>query len=1035
MQTNENNKINTSKEQGISKQIENSLELLILYRSIYIIKQKFSLFKERIRNIYSKYNTYKGDLKLKTNNKIYQINIKNFAQVTDEVFQDLNLLLIKYSNPKDIFLSKVLVEKKKEETKYIIKEIVNWILNQNNNGNYSIKNYNINFFNKKIKPNLEQKIDYENFENMLDSKNTIINEDSHQNIENNEYIMLTEYNRRGKVINKYKSKKLEENSEVDEEGITKIIDIKNENKNYKNDKVIVNKELSININGLSNSKNNSKKLDSSGLIFIESLPLIIADFLQLHMNNAIVESEDELGRELNLLFDNEILKKMFEYKNIIKDKSSILDNIDNNVYESQEEENKKELENSMEEYKKVKENIDIYKGILETKKRSGENIDYIEKMIEKLLAKEIWLEHRIKLLMKKNKNNDKFGEISLNINGNHRSDNFIKINGNETNISELKNSFDKSKKISIDVNNLNYQKLNDSNSNILNSRIMNDKSISLLSSHTNLTSTKSNPKINYAIKEIFQYYSQIHLNVKKTRLFSYLEEKKLHLDLHEFSKFCSDFNIPIKRQKLVEIFKKSVSNLHLMTFKEFNNALISLADATHESNKKKLSEKIKHKKFELNSVILKEKQNKEEKKLKRLLYNNNADIKIDNGGKKTIQNRSSSGYAYRVDLKLEKKNIFNDITNNKIKYNKENKKSFQEIMNDFYEFLGLNNPRDYLSKIREYNISTTRSIDNLNSKKGSIKSISTGERTINRSRSFIELEIINIKKNERLQKELMEEQKMKDKLYKEKIKLFNINNQRLKITVDRKSKQKSYLELMKEKQEEKTEIISMHNHQKNILKNILKERELKKIKEREREKKLKNFMINNNISKDESKEQFQLNEISEIKKEKEEDYEKRNDKNQIWWSKLEKYNIEDLGMNEEEKELFINSELISDENYKKDNNDNNNDNNNKNNNDNNNINQNNNNNISFGALISDNSLIKSNSKGEIETNIGNKMDNIDIKNKNIKPIQLPLINSNKRNFQKEKETYKKNNSDILFKTNQNNKNNMIDAMKNRNNKI
>ena len=77
---------------------------------------------------------------------------------------------------------------------------------------------------------------------------------------------------------------------------------------------------------------------------------------------------------------------------------------------------------------------------------------------KELLAKEIWLEHRIKLLMKKNKNNDKFGEISLNINGNHRSDNFIKINGNETNISELKNSFDKSKKISIDVNNLNYQK-------------------------------------------------------------------------------------------------------------------------------------------------------------------------------------------------------------------------------------------------------------------------------------------------------------------------------------------------------------------------------------------------------------------------------------------------------------------------------------------------------------------------------------------------------------------------------------------------
>jgi len=350
-------------------------------------------------------------------------------------------------------------------------------------------------------------------------------------------------------------------------------------------------------------------------------------------------------------------------------------------------------------------------------------------------------------------------------------------------------------------------------------------------------------------------------------------------------------------------------------------------------------------------------------------------------------------------------------------------------LNDFYEFLGLNNPQIYRCKMREYNnnISTTRSIENLNLSKNINKSISSGERTMNRSRSFIELEKINIKKNERLQKELMEEEKMKNKLYKEKIKLFNINNQRLKITVDRKSKQKSYLELMKEQQEEKSEIISMHNHQKNILMNKLKERELKKIKDKEREKKLKNYMINN-FSKDESKEQFQLNEISEIKKEKDEDYEKRNDKNQIWWSKLEKYNIEDLGMNEEEKELFINSELISDENYNKDNN------NNVNNNANNNLNQNNNNN-SFGALISDNSLIKSNSKGETESNIGNKIENNNIKNKNIKPIQLPLINSSKKNYQKEKEKYNKNKSDVLFKTNQNNKDKTIDAMKNRNYKF
>ena len=148
MRKNDKNNINNTNEQEISKQVENSMELLILYRSIYILKQKFSLFKERIQKIYSKFNSYKKEFKFQTNIKIYQINIKNFVEVTDEVLQDLNLLLIKYINPKDIFLSKILIEKKRDEMKLIIKEILNWLWNENNNGNNLIQNYNIKFFNK-----------------------------------------------------------------------------------------------------------------------------------------------------------------------------------------------------------------------------------------------------------------------------------------------------------------------------------------------------------------------------------------------------------------------------------------------------------------------------------------------------------------------------------------------------------------------------------------------------------------------------------------------------------------------------------------------------------------------------------------------------------------------------------------------------------------------------------------------------------------------------------------------------------------------
>ena len=1023
MQKNDKNNINNSNEKEISKQVENSLELLILYRSIYIIKQKFSLFKERIQKIYSKYNTFKGEFKFETNLKIYQINIENFVEVTYEVLQDLNLLLIKYLNPKDIFLSKILIEKKRDEMKRIIKEILNWLLNENNNGNNLIKNYNIKFFNKKIKPYLKEDIDFENFIN----SNKIIDDNKEEDISIScstyEYRILTEYDRKGKMIKKYKSKILGENEEIDGENneIIEIIKNKNKKNNYGNyNNIKLNKEMTLNFNELDKSKNNSNKSKPNNSILIESLPLIIADFLQAHMNNALVESEDELSKELKVLFDNEILKRINEYKNVLKDKSSILDDIDNNVYINKEEKNQKELESAMDEYKKVKENIDIYKGILNNKKKLGENIDYIEKMIEKLLAKEIWIEHRIKLLLEKNKNNDLNINIDISYaNKNIKGDNLSKILGNTTSISDIDKTLSKSKKFNNELNDQNSKILSDSNMNIFNSINMNDKNITLLSRNTNLSSFKSNPNIINALKEIFIHYSQIHLNVKRTRLFSNVEEKKLHLDLHEFSKFCSDFNIPIKRQKLVEIFKKSVSNLQYMTFKEFNSAIISLGNATHESKKNKLNESITHKKFELNSIILKEKQMKEEKKLNRLLYNKiNSDISALMEGKKNSKSRSPSGYGYRPDLKLEKKNIFNEIADNKIKYNKENKKSYQEIMNDFYEFLGLNNQQEYRSKMRNYNMFPITLEESSIIKRNKDRNISSDDKSLNRSKSFIELEKINIMKSEKLKKELMEEEKMKNKLFKEKLKLFDINNKRLKITVDRKSKKKTYLELMKEKNEEKSEIISMHKQQKDILMNKLKEKELKRIQEKERERKMKKY-INNNNSKEDSKDQFQINEISEIKKVKDEEYEKRNDKNQIWWSKLEHYNIEDLGMNEEEKELFISSELNTDEKNNLENNNNEN------------KNQSNNDNNSLGQFINDNSLLKSNSKVEIENNNNN---NNEI-NKVANPIQLPPINLTKEISQKEKKMNNRNKSGIIFKTNPNSKIKGLNAIKTKNKKI
>ena len=1032
--------------QEISKQIENSLELLVLYRSLYIIKQKFSLFKERIKNIYDKYNRYKNNLKLNTDIKIYQVNKKDFIQITNEVLKDLNLIIIKYSNPKDIFLSKLILEKKMNETIPIIQEILNWLTN-NNNGKFSIKSYNKIFFNKKIKPYIQNIQDFENLKtesNIEEQKNETENLDVKQNLSKKTYIQIIEYNRKGKIINAYKSKIMDE----DEESVEPVIETIEINKIVNNDNLIQNKELSINLNNINESNkinktnNNSYNIINNDFLFIESLPLIIADFLESNLNYAIVESEDELAKELKILFDNELLKRLNDFNNVLKDKYSILNNISNNL--SNEEKQKKDLENALEDHKKIKDNIKIYKDILENKKKLNENVDYIEKMIEKLMAKEIWLEHRIKLLYEKEKNNN---IINTNVNNNlNNTNNIGRVTGN-TGISDISNI--NNNKSQINNNTSTNKQLNESITNSLNTGILNDKS------NTSIVSNSTKIKINNALQDIFIYYSKQHVIAGYTPLFSNLEQKKMHLDLNEFSKFCIDFRIPILRQKLVEIFKKTTSDFHHMSFKEFKNAIISLANATHESKKKYIKEKINNKKNELNAIELKEKRIKEEKKLQRLLYNNDDNNNSENintkvNKKSGSHSRSPSG---KVNIILQKKNIFNDISNYKIKYNKENKKSYQEIIDEFYEFLSLYSTQEYRSKIRGYNMSPVKTASNVNHD----KSFSSADG--NRSKSFKNDDIEEINKmveknkNERIKKQLKDKERIQKMLYKEKLNLFNINNQRLKITMDKKMKKKTYLDLMKEQKEEKSEILLIQQEQDKIVKNKLKELELKKSKEKERLKELKynndckreeskdninkskdisfledknkniNYLnynnsrkniyekdknyIRNQIINEKEKEKIIINDmkINNIKREEEEFEKKRNDKNQIWWEKLETYDINDLGMNEEEKDIFINSDnseendAISKISKSK-------------------INSHNN---SFGGLISENSLQKSSI-----TDINKENNN------NVPNIQLPPISEKKPILKKEKKIIELNTYNDNSYNNQRTKNNSLNTNKSQN---
>jgi hypothetical protein len=311
------------------------------------------------------------------------------------------------------------------------------------------------------------------------------------------------------------------------------------------------------------------------------------------------------------------------------------------------------------------------------------------------------LEHRIKLLSEKN--NLGYNSSSLN-----NTNNMGKVAGN-TGTSDL-SYLDNVENKNINANNNKSQfynnthsnkQLNESTSNSINTNILNDKS-----NTTSALANTSKSKINNALQEIFTYYSKQHVLAGYTPLFSNIEQKKSHLDLNEFSKFCIDFRIPIIRQKLVEIFKKSTSNSKTMSFKEFKNSLISLANASHESKKKNITEKINSKKLELNSIEMREKQIKEEKKLKRLLYNSNDNFNSNNNKKNNNNNSSkknksiSRSPSAKANLVQQKKNLNEeknnnnnkndnniDNNNNNVNNNKKNNNNNNNIKNENVELI------------------------------------------------------------------------------------------------------------------------------------------------------------------------------------------------------------------------------------------------------------------------------------------------------------------------------------------------------------
>ena len=574
---------------------EESVEFIILYRSLYILKKKFEKYKEDISKIYTKY--FVKDKNNYNNIRCKIIKISSFKSLLQQICNLVNMSIIKISSLNELFVSDLVSQKiQQERFNESIDQIYNYISD-------NLKKYNEIFFNKKIKPIIEI--------NKIDN----INEDL------TEYYPIVEYNKKGDLICYYDQ-------------------MKEKNKKYSS--VLKSHEITLEKEYELNEKEND-------ILYIETLPLLIADFIQENPKYNIINTElndNELNKEIKNLFDGDILKKLERNNRNLKRQVNLL-YINNEM----------KLQELFNQQIGIEKNIKLYNDILNEKKKSGDDIKYIEDFLSKLN------EERKKIEMKIKEEENKEESISNNI---HNKKNINSISNISTNSNITKTNLTRSKIVKFKIN---------------------------------LTQSNEEQKMINSLKEIFDFYVNQHYPMASAPTFDEIAFRRKNLDLAEFSKFCVEFEIPIAKQKLTELFKKNSSNRKDMSFNEFKNSLEKLAEAMNDSKKESLLHKIKL----YNELLIKFKDSNDIIRdfKRRSIYSHENDL--NNPNKNNIRN-SHRLTTHRASIIFDnKKKLYeNELKEAQNELDKLKHLSHKKIFDEFIKFLGLNDPKSYRKKMKGF---------------------------------------------------------------------------------------------------------------------------------------------------------------------------------------------------------------------------------------------------------------------------------------------------------------------------------------------
>ena len=396
IRNNSNNELNISgssndKSQDLVEIEQKNIHMLILQRSLFIMKKRFEQNKRDIVLIYEKY-------KDQNYRRLKCISTKNLFNLYKEIMNTIQINLLPYENFNELITADLMTAFNEEKYVTMINALVQFTRK-------NIEKYNTIFYENKMK----KKKMKEQKENEKKEKP--------QEVDVTDQVKIVRKNKRGEIIDNFESM-IEKNKKMD---IKDIIFSINED------------DMSI----LTNKK----------LLYNDVIPLIIADFLQEYMknninigiilsNNGLTNNDnEELNENIKVLYDKEIIKK---YNNL-------------NKIDPKEEKTEK-LKTLLFESNNIDNQIKIYNELIVENSNKGMESSYLLEMIRKLKEKKIILQKKITEINKKKinvshkkKNNNIKNEYSYTVNTNIKNINSLNSFENINYQSKLNRSKNNSK--------------------------------------------------------------------------------------------------------------------------------------------------------------------------------------------------------------------------------------------------------------------------------------------------------------------------------------------------------------------------------------------------------------------------------------------------------------------------------------------------------------------------------------------------------------------------------------------------------------